>query len=76
MTSRPMRDLVQQRVAEAVRADGQQCFACLAVRNELEEHEIRAVALVLVYRAGLDLAQRRCTRCGALEEMLVPRKAA
>jgi hypothetical protein len=67
---------VAQRVAEAVHTDGDQCFACLAERHGLDEHDVRAAALVLVCRAGLDLARRRCVCCGAREEMLVQRKVA
>jgi hypothetical protein len=72
----PRAKLVTQRVLEAVHDGGHQCFACLAQHAGLDEHDVRAVALVLVCRAGLDLARRRCTRCGAVEEMLVLRQAA
>ena len=67
---------VAQRVAEAVGAAGAQCFACLAERIGLDEHDVRSAALPLICRAGLDLARGRCVRCGVLDEMLVQRKAA
>jgi hypothetical protein len=72
----PQAKLVAQRVVEAVHAGSEQCFACLAEHSGLDEHDVRAVALVLVCRAGLDLAHRRCSRCGSVEEMLVQRRAA
>jgi hypothetical protein len=68
--------IVAQRVADVVRAGNDECFSCLAERHGLDEHDVRAVALVLVCRAGVDLARRRCAHCGALGELLVPRKAA
>ena len=52
------------------------CFTCLAAQQAVNEHDIRAVALVLVARAGLRLAHRVCFRCQWSGEVLVAPKAA
>jgi hypothetical protein len=71
-----MRPLVQ-RVAECVcNAQHPLCFACLAGQQGLREHDVRDAALVLVARAGLQLARCVCNSCGHEGEMIVSRKAA
>jgi hypothetical protein len=67
-----------QRIAAAVGANGARvrCFACLAAQHRLNEHDVRAVALVLVTRTGLDLVPRVCVACGRVEETVVQRAAA
>jgi hypothetical protein len=67
-----------QRLADTVCTNGSRprCFTCLAAQHSLDEHEVRAVALVLICRAGLGLARRVCASCGRAEETLVVRKAA
>jgi hypothetical protein len=68
-----------QRVADAIRRNGSGvvlCFGCLAAQQGLKEHDVRAVALVLVVRAGLQIARRRCSSCRRVDEALVAQKAA
>jgi hypothetical protein len=52
------------------------CFGCLAARSGLREHDVRAMALVLIVRSGLDLALGVCASCGREHELLVVRNAA
>jgi hypothetical protein len=47
------------------------CFTCLAAQQELNEHDVRAVALVLTVRAGLRLSRRLCTSCQRVQETLL-----
>jgi hypothetical protein len=72
-----MRPFVQ-RVAEGVRLNAPSvlCFACLARQQGIREHDVRDVALVLVARAGLQLARRVCSTCGREDEVIVSRQAA
>ena len=65
-----------QRVAHAVyqNAPHLYCFACLAAQQGLKEHDVRAVALVLVTRGGLRLLRRACASCRRIDEMLAARK--
>lgn len=72
-----MRPLVQ-RVAEGVSLNEPHvlCFACLAAQQGLSEHDVRDAALVLVARAGLQLARRTCNSCGREDEVIVSRRAA
>ena len=67
-----------QRVAAAVYQNSPHvlCFTCLATQQGLNEHEVRAAALVLIARAGLRLVQRVCYACRRTDEMLVSQKAA
>jgi hypothetical protein len=67
-----------QRIAETVHANGARvlCFPCLAARQGLAEHDVRAAALPLIARAGLTLAHRLCASCGRVAETLVQRTAA
>jgi hypothetical protein len=60
---------VAQRVANAIRLNAPQglCFTCLAAQHHLNEHDLRAVALVLVSRLGLGLARRACDACGRVD---------
>jgi hypothetical protein len=69
---------VAQRVADAVyhHAPHVFCFTCLAAQQALNEHDVRAAALVLVARAGLMLVRRICYACGRPDEMLVTQLAA
>jgi len=62
-----------QRVAAAVyqNAPRMLCFTCLATQQGLKEHDIRAVAMVLITRAGLGLVQRVCSLCQRTDEVLV-----
>jgi hypothetical protein len=50
------------------------CFSCLAAQQGLTEHDIRAVALVLIARAGLELARGVCSSCQRTDEVLVSPK--
>lgn len=52
------------------------CFSCLAKQQGLREHDVRAAALVLITRAGLQLVARICSSCGRKDDMLMTRKAA
>jgi hypothetical protein len=66
-----------ERVAQAVyRSPGAVCFACLAKQQRLKEHDVRAMALVLIVRAGLHAMRQSCASCGRLAEALVAQKAA
>jgi hypothetical protein len=62
-----------QRVAAAVyqNCPHMLCFTCLAAQQGLNEHDIRAVALVLMARAGLRLVRRVCSLCQRTDEVLV-----
>ena len=67
-----------QRVAEAVHQNAPSafCFTCLARQQALKEHDLRAVALVLVMRAGLRLARRPCSSCRCVGDVLLAQQAA
>lgn len=52
------------------------CFTCLAAQQGLKEHDIRAVALVLIARASVELVRRVCSLCQRIDEVLVSRKVA
>jgi hypothetical protein len=67
-----------QRVANAVYQNTPHayCFACLAAQQDLNEHDVRAAALVLIARAGLRLVRRVCYSCRCMNEALIARKAA
>jgi hypothetical protein len=67
-----------QRIAQAVSEKSPQlfCFRCLAAQLELKEHDVRAVATVLIVRAGLRLVRRACSRCHHSGETLVAQKLA
>jgi hypothetical protein len=68
-----------QRVADAIHRNGPGivlCFGCLAAQQGLKEHDVRAVALVLMVRAGLRVARRRCSSCRRVDEALIAQKAA
>jgi len=67
-----------QRVADAIRRNGSValCFGCLAAQQGLKEHDVRAVALVLTVRAGLQLVRRRCASCRRVDDVLIAQKAA
>jgi len=65
------------RVADAVYQNSPdvRCFDCLAAQQGLSEHDVRAVAVVLVARGRLSLDQRICCACGRTDEMLVSANA-
>ena len=65
-------------VAEAVRDSGARvlCFRCLAAQQGLSEHDVRAVALVLLARAGFELVRRACASCQRVEGVLVAQEVA
>jgi hypothetical protein len=67
-----------QRIAHAVYESSPQlfCFPCLATQLGLKEHDVRAVALVLIVRADLRLVRRVCSRCQRPGEALVAQKFA
>lgn len=67
-----------QRIAHAVYENSPRllCFPCLAAQLEVKEHDVRAVALVLIMRTGLRLVRRVCSRCQCSAEALVARKLA
>jgi hypothetical protein len=52
------------------------CLTCLAAQHGLPEHDVRAVALVLITRADLQLVRRVCSSCQRAEELLAVPKAA
>jgi cytochrome c5 len=52
------------------------CFACLAAQQGANEHDVRAVALIVIMRGGLQLVSRICSRCHRSGETLAPQKAA
>lgn len=52
------------------------CFTCLARQEGVREHDVRAAALVLVMRRGLQLVERTCTSCQRADEVLMTRRAA
>ena len=62
-----------QRVAAAVHQNSADvlCFTCLAAQQGLNEHDVRAVALVLMARAGLRLVRRICSLCKRSDDVLV-----
>ena len=63
-----------QRIATAVHANSPDlfCFACLAAQQGAEEHDVRAVALIVIMRGGLELVRRVCSRCHRSRETLAP----
>jgi len=67
-----------QRIATAVHQNSPclLCFTCLAAQQGLKEHDVRAVALVLVTRAGLRLVRRVCSSCRRTDEVLAAHKVA
>jgi hypothetical protein len=67
-----------ERIAHAVSQNSPHlyCFACLAMQQGVTEHDVRAVALILIVRSGLQLARRVCARCQHSGEALVPLKVA
>ena len=69
---------IAQRVASAVyqSVPNSYCFTCLAAQQGLTEHDVRAVALVLIVRAGLRLVRRVCSGCHRSGEALVAEKPA
>lgn len=52
------------------------CFACLARADGLREHDARAVAVVLITRAGLQLTRRTCSSCHRTDDVLAVKKTA
>lgn len=66
------------RIGAAVYQNSQRvlCFSCLAKQQGLREHDVRAAALVLITRAGLQLVARMCSSCGRKDDLLAIRKAA
>jgi hypothetical protein len=52
------------------------CFACLASQQDVNEHDVRAVALIAIMRGGLQLVSRICSRCHRSGETLAPEKVA
>ena len=68
-----------ERVAKAVAHNGPGravCFNCLATQQGLEEHDVRAVALVLMVHAGLRVVRRACVSCRRVADGLLAPKAA
>jgi hypothetical protein len=67
-----------ERIAHAVYHNSPRlfCFTCLAAQQGLKEHDVRAVALVLVTRAGLRLVRRACSSCRRTDEVLAAQKVA
>lgn len=67
-----------QRIADAVYQNSPHlyCFACLAAQQGVNEHDVRAVALVVILRGGLQLVRRVCSRCHRSGEALAPQKVA
>jgi hypothetical protein len=67
-----------ERIAHAVyqNSPNSYCFACLAAQQGVKEHDVRAVALVLLVRAGLRLVPRVCSGCQCPSDALVAQKSA
>ena len=67
-----------QRIADAVYQNSPNlfCFACLAAQQGANEHDVRAVALIVITRGGLQLVRRVCSRCHRSGETLGPQKTA
>lgn len=68
-----------QRVARAISDNSPHslCFPCLAAQLALSEHDVRAVALLLIVRADLRLVRRVvCSRCRCPGEALVAQRFA
>jgi hypothetical protein len=67
-----------ERIAHAVyqNSPNSYCFTCLAAQQGVKEHDVRAVALVLLVRAGLRLVPRVCSGCQRPSEALVVQKSA
>jgi len=67
-----------QRVADAVYRNTPHLywFPCLAAQQGAKEHDVRAVALIVIMRGGLQLIQGACSRCHRSAETLAPRKVA
>ena len=65
-----------QRIAHAVYQNSPHfyCFTCLAAQQGVREHDVRAVALTLIVRVGLQLVRRVCSRCQRSGEALVPQR--
>jgi hypothetical protein len=68
---------VAQRIAATVHSHPSGvCFACLARAQGLDEHDVRAAALVLIMRAGLQLARRACSSCRRTGDVLAVKNVA
>jgi len=70
---------IAQRIANAVYQNGPArilCFACLAAQQRMKEHDLRAVALVLMVRADLRVVRRVCSSCRRAGEVLIAQKVA
>jgi hypothetical protein len=70
---------IARRIAGAVHRNGPGrglCFACLAAQERVKEHDVRAVALVLMVRAALEVVHRACSSCRGIGEVLVAQRAA
>jgi hypothetical protein len=67
-----------QRIATAVYENSPDlyCFACLAAQQGIKEHDVRAVALIVIMRGSLQLVSRFCSRCHRWGEALAPQKVA
>lgn len=52
------------------------CFACLAAQEGVKEHDVRAVALIVIMRGGLQLVSCPCSRCHRSGETLALQKVA
>ena len=65
-----------QRIATAVYENYPDlfCFACLAAQQRAKEHDVRAVALIVIMRGGLQLVRRVCSGCHRSGEALAPEK--
>jgi cytochrome c5 len=63
-----------QRIADAVGQNSPHlyCFACLAAQQGIKEHDVRAAALGVIMRGGLQLVHRVCSRCHRSGEALAP----
>jgi hypothetical protein len=67
-----------RRVADAVHQNSPLvlCFACLAAQQGLKEHDVRAIAVVLIVRGGLGIVRRICSSCRRADEVLVSQQVA
>ena len=65
---------IAPRIADAVHRSFPRgvCFRCLAVEQDLDVHDVRGAALVVVVRAAVRMVKRPCSVCRRVEEVLMP----
>ena len=70
--------LIAQRIADTIHQNSPSvyCFTCLAAQQGVKEHDVRAVAVVLVVRQDLRLVRQVCSRCHGWGEAVAAQKLA